>query len=50
MINLYLPICDSVTIWNNMHGEAKLIAKKTLSTDGLEIEDIVTLNKLLQIL
>ena len=50
LINLYLPICESVTIWNNMHGEAKLIARKTLSTDGLEIEDIVTWNKLLQIL
>ena len=50
LIHLYLPICDSVTIWNNMQGEARLIAKKTASTDGIAIENKDMWNKLMQIL
>ena len=50
LIHLYLPICNSVTIWNNMQGEAQLIAKQTAETGGLEISDHNMWNKLLQIL
>lgn len=50
LINLYLPICDSATIWNNMHGEAKLIAKQTAATGELNIIDNKMWNQLLQLL
>jgi len=50
LIHLYLPICDNVAIWNNMQGEAKLIAKNTAKTGELEISDYNMWNKLLQLL
>ena len=50
LTHLYLPICDSALIFNNMQGEAKLIAKQTVETDGLEIIDYKMWNKILLIL
>ncbi len=50
LTHLYLPICDSTLIFNNMQGEAKLIAKQTVETDGLEIIDHKMWNKILLIL
>ena len=29
LINLYMPICDSVLVYNNAHGDAILVAKGT---------------------
>ena len=50
LIHLYLPICDSVSIWNNMQGEAQLIAKKTVKADELVISDPNMWKKIIQIL
>ena len=48
LVNLFIPICDSVHVWNNTKGEAQLVAKQTTETTGLEIIDKNTWNQLLQ--
>lgn len=50
LLNLYLPICDSVTIWNNTKGEAQLIAKQTAENAQLVVLDQNIWNKLRDIL
>ena len=50
LINLYLPICDSVTIWNNAEGQAKLVAKQTAETEDLVVCDKKMWNQLIHIL
>ena len=48
LVHLYLPICDSVTVWDNTKGEASLVAKQTVETGILEIIDQTMWNYLLQ--
>ena len=48
LINLYLPICDSALIFNNMKTPALLIARKKNCTDDIELVEIDMWNHLLQ--
>lgn len=48
LVNLFIPICDSVHVWNNTKGEAQLIAKQTAETEGLEVIDKHMWNQLMQ--
>ena len=48
LVNLFIPICDSVHVWNNTKGEAQLVAKQTAETEGVEIFDKNMWNQLLQ--
>ena len=48
LVHLFMPICDSVTLWDNTRGEASLIAKQTVETGKLEIIDQTMWNYLLQ--
>ena len=48
LVNLGIPICDSVHVWNNTKGEAQLVAKQTTETAGLEIIDKNMWNHLMQ--
>ena len=48
LVNLFIPICDSVHVWNNTKGEAQLVAKQTTETAGLEIIDKNMWNHLMQ--
>lgn len=48
LVYLFMPICDSVTLWDNTRGEASLIAKQTVETGKLEIIDQTMWNYLLQ--
>ena len=50
LVHLYLPICDSVTIWDNTKGEAQLIAKQTIENAQLDVLDQDMWNKLNDIL
>ena len=50
LIHLYLPICNSVTVWDNTEGESALVAKKTTETNELEIYDKTKWNQLVKIL
>ena len=50
LVNLFIPICDSVHVWNNTKGEAQLIAKQTTSTGELEIINQNMWNHLLQMI
>ena len=50
LVNLFIPICDTVHVWNNTKGEAILVAKQTAGTENLEIVDLNTWNKLLQVI
>ena len=48
LINLYLPICDSALIFNNMKTPALLIARKKNCVDDIELVEIEMWNHLLQ--
>ena len=48
LVHLFMPICDSVTLWDNTRGEASLVAKQTVETGKLEIIDQTMWNYLLQ--
>ena len=48
LINLYLPICDSALIFNNIKTPARLIARKKNCTDDIELVEIDMWNLLLQ--
>ena len=37
LINLYMPICDSVLVYNNAHGDAILAAEQVESCDKIQI-------------
>lgn len=50
LVHLYLPICDSVTIWDNTKGEAQLIAKQTIENAQLDVLNQDMWNKLNDIL
>lgn len=48
LINLYMPICNSVLMYNNMKTPAQLVAKKSNSTEGVEVIEKEMWNQLLQ--
>ena len=48
LIHLYLPICDSVLVYNNAHGEAILVAKRGRSEGKIQIYEQEMWNQLIQ--
>ncbi len=48
LVNLYMPICDSVLVYNNAHGEAMLVAKQGSSIDGVQVYEQEMWKQLLQ--
>ena len=50
LIHLYLPICNSVLVFNNIKTPAQLIARKKDMGDEIELVDPNMWNQLLQIL
>jgi predicted ABC-type ATPase len=47
LINLYMPICDSVLVYNNAHGDAILAAEQVESCDKIQISEQKMWNQLL---
>ena len=47
LINLYMTICNSVLVYNNAHGDAILIAKRS-STGGMQVYESEMWNQLIQ--
>lgn len=47
LINLYMPICDSVLVYNNAHGDAILAAEQVESCDKIQIYEQKMWNQLL---
>ena len=47
LVHLYLPICDSVLVYNNAHGEATIVAKKGDATDSIQVYNQDMWNQLL---
>ena len=48
LVHLYLPICDSVLVYNNAHGEAILVAKRGRSEGKMQIYEQEMWNQLIQ--
>ena len=48
LINLYLPICDSVLVYNNVRTPAQIVARKRSKTETIEIIDLEMWNQLMQ--
>jgi len=48
LLHLYMPICDSVLVYNNAHGEAILVAKKGNSEGNVQIYIQDMWNQLIQ--
>ena len=48
LVHLYLPICDSVLVYNNAHGEAFLVAKRGRSEGKIQIYEQEMWNQLIQ--
>ena len=48
LINLYLPICDSVLVYNNMNTPAQLVARKKTQVDSLDVIEHEMWNQLIQ--
>ena len=48
LINLYIPICDSVLIFNNVKTPAQLVAKKRVHNDDIELCEPQMWNELIQ--
>ena len=48
LLNLYMPICDSVLIYNNAHGEAILVAQSGGVDGSLQIREQEMWNQLKQ--
>ena len=48
LINLYMPICETVYVLNNNHVPAILVAQKSPSLEGLHIYEKEMWNQLLQ--
>ena len=46
LINLYMPICDSVLVYNNAHGNAKMVAEQAKSKGQLQIYEQEMWNQL----
>ena len=47
LVHLYLPICDSVLVYNNAHGEATIVAKKGDAADSIQVYNQDMWNQLL---
>ena len=47
LVHLYLPICDSVLVYNNAHGEAILVAKRGRSEGKIQIYEQEMWNQLI---
>jgi predicted ABC-type ATPase len=47
LINLYMPICDSVLVYNNVHTPARLVARKKNQVDKVELIETEMWNQLL---
>ena len=47
-INLYLPICDSVLVYNNVRTPAQIVARKRSKTETIELIDLEMWNQLIQ--
>ena len=47
LINLYMPICDSVLVYNNAHGDAILAAEQVESCDKIQSYEQKMWNQLL---
>ena len=47
LIHLYMPICDSVLVFNNVKTPAKLVARTTNQNDDIELIDPEMWNQLL---
>ena len=48
LINLYMPICDSVLVYNNMRTPAQLIARKRTQKDDIDVIISEMWNQLIQ--
>ncbi|MBQ7439255.1 MAG: zeta toxin family protein [Paludibacteraceae bacterium] len=48
LLNLYLPICDSVLIYNNIKTPAQLIVRKKSLKEKVEVVEDVMWNQLIQ--
>ena len=48
LLNLYMPICDSVLIYNNVMTPAKLVARKITKQDDIEAVEPNMWNQLIQ--
>ena len=48
LLNLYLPVCGDVLVYNNAHGEAVLVAKKAYSESGVQVQVPEMWNELLK--
>ena len=47
LINLYMPVCDNVLVYNNAHGEAILVAKRASSTGNIQVYEKEMWNQLI---
>ena len=47
LINLYMPICDNVHVYNNAHGDAILVAKYSRNNGEIQIYEQEMWNQLL---
>lgn len=48
LINLYMPICDSVLVYNNMRTPAQLVARKKTQADDINVIESEMWNLLIQ--
>ena len=48
LLNLYMPICDSALVYNNIKSPAQIIAKKKNPIENIEIIEREMWNKLLE--
>ena len=47
-IHLYMPICDSVLVYNNMKTPAQLVARKKTQSDDVNVVEFEMWNQLIQ--
>jgi predicted ABC-type ATPase len=48
LVHLYLPICDSVLVYNNVQTPAQLVARKRNRSEEIELIDSSEWNQILQ--
>ena len=48
LINLYMPICDSVLVYNNVKTPARLVAKKKNTIEDIEVVEKEMWNQLFE--
>ena len=48
LVHLYLPICDSVLVYNNVMTPARLVARKRTKLDDIEVVETKLWNELMQ--